>query len=229
VGVVRRRDNEATAHAAAPHTWHRTGARAQQRPRPVPHLCQARTAAARQAARRDSDRALPQEHVLQVRAGTLLHVVFFGRGSGRGLPAAAWMPPQGRRPRGMLAWRACLHRTSCSVSKSTYRNEPPDHTHTDAPPHTLQHTNINTQKLPRTHKHIAHSRSPAQTQCKRSPSRPEDLRIGGVINVHGRAFLVYGCDAATREWYKVRAQDAWSSAPPGHRVLTTPLLGLLPR
>ncbi|KIY98702.1 EF-hand domain-containing protein 1 [Monoraphidium neglectum] len=59
--------------------------------------------------------------------------------------------------------------------------------------------------------------------------RPEDLRIGGVINVHGRAFLVYGCDAATREWYKVRAQDAWSSAPPGHRVLTTPLLGLLPR
>jgi len=37
--------------------------------------------------------------------------------------------------------------------------------------------------------------------------RPEDLRIGAVINVHGRGFFLYDCDAATREWYTVRA--AW--------------------
>lgn len=33
--------------------------------------------------------------------------------------------------------------------------------------------------------------------------KPEDLRLGSYINVHGRDFLIHDCDAATREWYKV--------------------------
>jgi hypothetical protein len=34
--------------------------------------------------------------------------------------------------------------------------------------------------------------------------RPQDLRVGGAINVHGRDFLLYACDAFTRQWYEVR-------------------------
>jgi len=32
--------------------------------------------------------------------------------------------------------------------------------------------------------------------------RPEDLRIGGSVNVYGRDLVMRGCDKATREWYR---------------------------
>ncbi|KAI8464444.1 MAG: hypothetical protein J3K34DRAFT_526184 [Monoraphidium minutum] len=64
--------------------------------------------------------------------------------------------------------------------------------------------------------------------------RPEDLRIGGVINVHGRAFRLYDCDAATREWYKLHlgypdemleAIDIAEPVPPVPRPAVPPYNG----
>lgn len=34
---------------------------------------------------------------------------------------------------------------------------------------------------------------------------PADLRVGSTVNILGRAFLIYDCDAATRAWYQVTA------------------------
>lgn len=44
--------------------------------------------------------------------------------------------------------------------------------------------------------------------CTCIEPRPEDLRIGVTVNVHGRSFLLYDCDAATRAWYTVRHVSA---------------------
>lgn len=41
--------------------------------------------------------------------------------------------------------------------------------------------------------------------CATAVCRPQDFRVGGVINVHNRDFLLYDCDAFTRQWYQVRA------------------------
>ncbi len=34
---------------------------------------------------------------------------------------------------------------------------------------------------------------------------PADLRVGTTVNILGRAFLIYDCDAATRAWYQASA------------------------
>lgn len=41
--------------------------------------------------------------------------------------------------------------------------------------------------------------------CATAVCRPQDFRVGGVISVHNRDFLLYDCDAFTRQWYQVRA------------------------
>ncbi len=38
---------------------------------------------------------------------------------------------------------------------------------------------------------------------KDSIYKPQDLRIGAFINVHGRDFFLFDCDAFTRKYYTV--------------------------
>ena len=47
---------------------------------------------------------------------------------------------------------------------------------------------------------------------------PADLRVGTTVNILGRAFLIYYCDAATRAWYQASAGALgaiWAACKPG--------------
>lgn len=37
---------------------------------------------------------------------------------------------------------------------------------------------------------------------KRACLKPEDLRVGATLDLHGRAMMLYACDAFTRAWYR---------------------------
>jgi hypothetical protein len=63
--------------------------------------------------------------------------------------------------------------------------------------------------------HSSPTGRPAGPASPRAPSA-EDLRIGATVNVHGRAFLLYDCDTATRAWYTVgRAEWAFGGQGEG--------------